>query len=261
METHLADGTEMAYWEAGHGPTALLLHGFALDHTMWLDQAAALAPVRRCVMPDLPGFGRSPLGPTARLDLLEQAAAVAGLLGSLGAGGPVDVVGHSFGGQVALRLWKRHPALVRSLILVGVTLLRDSPVPTARPPEIIAEGREAYAGGLVPRLVAPESSLFVRARTRSMLESVPYETLYAPADHAAEQAGEVDLLRRVDVPVLVLSGEQDRAAPPAAVRELASHVRDVRAVEVARAAHMLPVERPDEVSRAMKDFWTSRFGV
>ena len=51
--------TRLHIRQAGTGPVALFIHGFPLDSTMWIEQIADLAAVRRCIAPDLRGFGRS----------------------------------------------------------------------------------------------------------------------------------------------------------------------------------------------------------
>ena len=78
------NGTMLYYREAGEGRLALFIHGFPLDHTLWLDQLAGLAHVRRCVAVDLRGFGRSDpvVEPTLSMEML--ADDVAELIEALG---------------------------------------------------------------------------------------------------------------------------------------------------------------------------------
>ena len=80
------NGTMLYYREAGEGRLALFIHGFPLDHSMWLDQLAGLAHVRRCVAVDLRGFGRSDpvVEPTLSMEML--ADDVAELIEALGVG-------------------------------------------------------------------------------------------------------------------------------------------------------------------------------
>jgi pimeloyl-ACP methyl ester carboxylesterase len=113
------------YRERGAGPLALLVHGYPLDSTLWLDQLEDLADLRRCVAPDLRGFGLS--GPTRlpALTMERHADDLAGLVRALGADA-ADVVGLSMGGYVALALVERHPQLVRSLALVDTRAAPDS---------------------------------------------------------------------------------------------------------------------------------------
>ena len=111
------NGNMLFYRESGDGPPAVFIHGFPLDHSLWLDQLKGLAHVRHCIALDLRGFGRSDPTVDAVLTMEMLADDVAGLLEALGVGG-ADVVGHSMGGYVALALWELRPDVVRSLALV-----------------------------------------------------------------------------------------------------------------------------------------------
>ena len=110
----------------GDGPVRVVaLHGWMRTHADFSRSLGPDAPdgPLAVLAPDLPGFGASPVPPEA-WGSAEYAAAVAGLLqstgGATGPSGPVVVVGHSFGGRVALRLAASRPELVHSLVLSGV---------------------------------------------------------------------------------------------------------------------------------------------
>ena len=112
-------------------PTVLALHGWRRTHG---DFSAVLAPPDGtsgerpgddgrpldAVAPDLPGFGATP-APAEAWGSSEYAACVAELLDDMA--GPVVVIGHSFGGRVAVQLAAARPEAVRALVLTGVPLL------------------------------------------------------------------------------------------------------------------------------------------
>ena len=95
----------------------LLLHGFAQDHRCWGPLGDALSARGRCLAVDAPGHGRSTA--PADLDLPATAALLADVAASTG--GPVDVIGYSMGGRVALQLLVDHPGAVRRAVLIGAT--------------------------------------------------------------------------------------------------------------------------------------------
>jgi pimeloyl-ACP methyl ester carboxylesterase len=130
----LADGRKLAYREEGSGPSLVLVHGSPADSRAWARVAPFLRDRFRLVMPDLPGYGgsdRLPDQPKGRAALM--GAGVARLIESCGA--PVVLVGHSYGGLVALqaalqaksgaigRLVVFEPMFMRGLQILGDPLL------------------------------------------------------------------------------------------------------------------------------------------
>src|SRR3954468_20039142 len=116
-------GVRIRTWERGEGPPLLLIHGFG--GAAWnFAELAPLLPGRRLLIPDLPGHGASaPLPATATL------AGFADVLAAVCADeeiGQIDVVGHSLGGVVALRLAERRPQLVRRIVLAAAAGISSS---------------------------------------------------------------------------------------------------------------------------------------
>jgi pimeloyl-ACP methyl ester carboxylesterase len=101
---------------SGNGTTVLLLHGVPETSSVWRDVAPALATGRRVLAPDLPGLGGSAYaGPFDVPSLVRQLAALI----EAEAPGPVDVVGHDWGGSLALGLAGERPDLVRRLCVAN----------------------------------------------------------------------------------------------------------------------------------------------
>jgi pimeloyl-ACP methyl ester carboxylesterase len=108
------------YGVAGEGLPVLLLHGWALGHHSYKAVAARIAEQGCQVwVPSLPGFGGTGDLPGAEITLAGYARFAAGFLRAVEVTEPVVVVGHSFGGGVAVRLAHDHPERVRSLVLVN----------------------------------------------------------------------------------------------------------------------------------------------
>ncbi|MCW2601487.1 MAG: alpha/beta hydrolase fold protein [Frankiales bacterium] len=117
---------------AGNGVPVLLLHGVPETSSVWRDVAPALAVGRRILAPDLPGLGGSSYsGP---YDVPSVVAQLAALLEAQAPGQRVDVVGHDWGGAVALGLAALRPDLVRRLVVANapyrhLNLLRAAHIP------------------------------------------------------------------------------------------------------------------------------------
>lgn len=210
-------GHRIAYRERGVGPPVVLLHGWPLDSREWRRQLDGLSDEFRVVAWDAPGAGRSSDPPeTARLpdwaDWLAEFIQVLELA-------PAHVAGLSFGGGLALELFRQHPEVVRSLILISayagwggslppeevrqrleVTRRNTELPPTQWAPALIdtllPEGSSAELAGELATMLAD----FHPAATRTSLQA------FAEADLS-------DTLAEVDVPTLLLYGELDVRSP------------------------------------------------
>jgi len=113
-------GRPAGYSVAGSGLPVIFLHGWALgDHT-YRDVISAIASLGcRVIAPAMPGFGGTQDLPKADFSMAGYGRWVAELLDALEIDEPVVVVGHSFGGGVAIRFAHDHPRRVRSLVLVN----------------------------------------------------------------------------------------------------------------------------------------------
>jgi pimeloyl-ACP methyl ester carboxylesterase len=109
-------GLEIAYERVGRGQPLVLVHGAAEDGRAWRPQLAALSDEFTVIAWDEPGAGRSSDLPKG-FGLADYADCLAALIESLGFG-PAHVAGLSWGGTVVQELYRRHPALVATLILV-----------------------------------------------------------------------------------------------------------------------------------------------
>ena len=116
VEVVEANGLKIAYRRAGDGPPLVLAHGASVDSRMWQPQLAALAGEFTVVAWDEPGAGGSSDVP-ADFTLADYADCLAALIEALGLG-PAHVAGLSWGGTVVLELYRRHPWLVATLIMV-----------------------------------------------------------------------------------------------------------------------------------------------
>jgi pimeloyl-ACP methyl ester carboxylesterase len=203
----------------GTGPRIVLVHGLAVSHRYLMPTAALLARRHPVGVPDLPGFGLSE-EPGAVLDTRALADALDGWLAATG-GGPVVLLGNSFGCQVIVDLVARRPEVAAALVLAGPTVdpaarsatrqvlrwLWDAPRedPT-QAPVLLRDARDA---GI--RRLAGTLRHSVRDRIEGKLPAVPVPTLVVrggvepivPARWAAEVTA---LLPRGELAVLPGSG-------------------------------------------------------
>jgi len=255
------NGNMLFYREVGDGPLALFIHGFPLDHSLWLDQLKGLAHVRRCVAVDLRGFGRSDptVDPSLTMEML--ADDMSGVIDALGAD-RADVVSLSMGGYVALALFELQPTLVRSLTLIDTRASADTPKARAArdalADRLLDQGRSAVATELITGLLGRVPSRRAQARLRSMIEGTRYETLIAALQGMKERQDRTSLLSRIDIPTLVVGGEDDALISVADMRRMAELIPGARTAIVANAGHLPPIEQPDQVNQALIELFEGR---
>lgn len=242
------------------------------DHTMWLDQLEGLADRRRCAALDLAGFGRSdPIVP-GHLDYDDHADDVAQAIGLLGEPA-ADVVGFSAGGSIALALWRRHPELVRSLVLMTPGVAAGRPALPAGVSSAPGErGSADYLDTNARRAVfegkgvlfdrfqvagyhfGPRASLTAKARYRSMFEGTRTDMMVATFQTLAIGNDLADVLPTIRVPVLFIRGE-DESMPIETLRDLAGRIPDARIAMVPASGRFVMLENPEATTAAMRDFW------
>jgi pimeloyl-ACP methyl ester carboxylesterase len=222
----------------GSGPARVLaLHGWrrtSADFDATLSGLDAIAV-------DLPGFGASP-PPPEPWGSVEYAAALDPLLDD--GRGPLVVLGHSFGGRVAVRLAVRRPDAVSALVLTGVPLLRTAPARNA--PAAFRAARWLHRRGVLPdarmeALRQRHGSADYRAATGVMrdvfvrLVNEQYE----------------DDLRALACPVELVWGDDDTEAPLAVAQAAAERISDAKLTVIPGAGHLTPLTIPGDLRAAL----------
>ncbi len=250
----------MEWREAGSGPNVLLfVHGFPFSGAIWDDQLAAVPDGWRFVAPDLPGFGRTaPIGGTLTMERLADELVV--FLEQLGIRRAV-VCGLSMGGYATLALWRRHPARVRALVLADTRAAPDTPQARAGRYENAARARSngvrVVAEAMLPRLLARhtlESRPDIVARLVAIMEAASVEGMAGALEGMAERADSTPLLHTIEVPALVLVGENDELTPPAESESLAEHIPNALLRVIPGAGHVTCMEAPEVFNRELNAF-------
>jgi pimeloyl-ACP methyl ester carboxylesterase len=263
-ERRTVGGRTVAWREAGGGAPALLLH-CALAHSgAFGGVMARLGDGLAMRALDQPGHGGTDFDPA----LDQQDQAVANALALLDDRPPAHLVGHSFGGTVALRLAVEAPEWVASLTLIEpvyFSLLAEGD-PAAYAAELAAQGPVRAAVGRADWPAAAEAFLgrwgtaggFKGLHPRQaayILERMPF---IAGAEPAIQEPATARLhvrdLAGLACPVLLVEGGASPPSVAAILDVIAARIPRARRVAVPGAGHMLPVTHAEEVSGALRDF-------
>lgn len=256
-------GTRLAVHTAGSGLPLVLLHGFPLDHSMWVGQEP-LAEHLRLIVPDCRGFGGSD-GPGPR-SIAELADDVVALLDALHVAGPAVVCGLSMGGYVAQHVAARHPDRVAALVLVDTKLEADTPEARAARADLAAKagrlGLGIVAEAMVPRLLAPRPVApdaaarhdAIDALLRRVIAAQRVPTIQAALAALADRPDMTGPMARCGAPALLVVGAEDAITPPACLEAAEAIMPRARLLIVPGAGHMTPLEAPETFNSALLEF-------
>lgn len=252
-----ADGARLRYRVEGRedGLTVMFSHSLGVDSDTWDPQVAALAGRFRIVRYDARGHGRSEA--TEGEYTIEQAAHDALSVMDAARVRDVQFVGLSMGGMVGMWLAVHAPGRLRRLVLANTTAhIPLRAMWNERIAEARSSGLDAIAGATLQRWVGAAYRQANPAGFEAMVETM---RTMSPVGYAGTAAmlRDTDLrpvLGRIGIPVLVITGEQDVATPPAAAQALAGDIPQATVGIVAGAGHLSNVEAPESFNGLLAGF-------
>ena len=254
----VVDSLDIGYDDVGGGVPLLFVHAFPLNRTMWAPQVSALVERCRCVAADLRGFGDSSVVPPYSME--QYADDLAHLLDQLHID-KVVLVGCSMGGYASFAFWRRHKARVRALVLADTRAGADSPETLTKRRQLIevarTEGPTAIANLQIPSLVGKTTRerqpdtydavhrMIAQARTEGIVGAI--EAMMLRPDSTAT-------LATIDVPTLIVVGEEDVPTPVKEARAMHKLIPASRLEIIAQAGHLSNLERPAAFNHVLTEF-------
>jgi pimeloyl-ACP methyl ester carboxylesterase len=253
-------------WGPVDAPTVVLLHGITGHARVWDHLAERLARGRRVLALDQRGHGDSEPAPDDDYRVATMADDVAAFAGSL----RLDrfaLVGHSMGGRIAIKYAADHAAHLERLVIVdigpdialaGLQRVRDM---MSQSPERIES--EEWAFEYLRRASPLQDPDLLRARIYHGLKRLPDGGLtwkYAKGLRDMMRQGRrdaVDLwepLARIPCPTLIVRGAESDILSPEVAQKMTERLPDGRVVEIARAGHTVPADRPEEFVGELRAF-------
>ena len=254
-----AQATRMVFETQGNGDPVVMIHGLGGTANVWGAQAQTLARHFTVIRPDLAGSGRTALDGEA-ISIEQFVQDVVALMDHLGVQS-AHLVAHSMGTIVCQHLAAWHPERVRSLALFGPIAEPSAPAREA----IRARAQKCRAEGMLPVADAvvqggtsadtkanrPEVAAFVREIMMRQDAEGYAQTCEALA---AAQAADAS---RITCPTLLVTGDEDGTALPAAARALTARISGATLQILGRCGHWTPLERAAEVTDALTGFYFS----
>jgi pimeloyl-ACP methyl ester carboxylesterase len=251
--------------DLGDDRLCVFLHGIGGGRINWLHQLEATGATMRAAALDLRGYGDSTLGPRPSTvdDYCADILRVADRLGAK----RLVLVGLSYGSWIATSFAMRHPKMLEGLVLSGGCTGMSEAGPDER--EAFRISREVplnagqvpadFAPAVVKVLAGPEAGTETVKKLFDSMAAIPAAT-YRDALHCFTNPLERFDFAKLTMPVLMLTGEHDRLAPPVEIRGVAGRIwdasprPDVRFEIIPGAGHICNVEQPEIYARHLLDF-------
>jgi pimeloyl-ACP methyl ester carboxylesterase len=270
--TAILNGHELAYLDSGKGPAILFIHGLTGSRRNWAHLVDALNTDHRMLAPDLFGHGTS-AKPMGDYSLGAHAAVMRDLLDLLGIS-RVTLVGHSFGGGIAMQFCYLFPNRVERLVLVASgglgrdvsRLLRAATLPGA---ELVlpliasswvcarleATGRILTRAGL---RASPETTEILRGFT-TLADADTRRAFLATTRGVIDPGGQSvsahdHLPMGIQIPTLIVWGTRDHLIPPWHATTAHQAIADSRVVLFEGAGHFPHLDEPERFAQVLGDF-------
>jgi pimeloyl-ACP methyl ester carboxylesterase len=235
----------------GKGDRIIFIHGSGWNAGMWHNQRDYLKSSMEVILVDLPGHGDASGNGCESVE--EYRDAVNGMIEDLNPG-KAFIAGHSLGGAIAMSMALSHPGLVKGLILIG-TGAKLKVLPDIL--EGIARDREKTVRAVV--------ELALSSKAPSTLKTIDFdETMKCGAEviykdfSACDHFNIMDSVGSLSVPTLILCGTDDSLTPPKYSSYLNKEIQGSKLVLIEDAGHMVMIEKPDQVNRAIELFVKGR---
>ena len=260
---HIQSGdAEIVYQTLGDGPPVVLLHPFPANHEFWLPVAEALASRYRLLLPDLRGHGKSGVG-EGPATMEKHAADVTRVMDDADIG-RAPILGVSIGGYLLFELWRRNRTRVAALGLCNTKAPADNAEARAlrfeAANDVLDRGAEPFLQAMIPRLLGKTTR---EARPDLVDGALRMMRQMSPEDIAQVQRGmaarpdSVDTLKTINVPTLLLTGDEDILTGINEAELMRQHIAGSQLKVIPKAGHYSPWEQSAEATHIIRQFLDS----
>src|SRR5882672_4027149 len=259
MQRLRSDDAEIVYEVVGTGPSIVLLHPFPAHHEFWNPIVPALESRYRLILLDLRGHGESEIGQGPAF-MQKHASDIARVLDAAGVG-KAAFVGCSIGGYILFEFWRHFRSRVSSLALCDTRPQADTAEGRANrlkaAAAVLEQGTEPFIESMIPKLmgrttVATRPDLVDGAH--AMMRKMSAEDISLMLRGMAERPDSVADLKSINVPTLIVIGEEDVLSTVADGELMRQNIAGSQLKVIPKAGHYAPWEQPESVGKILRQF-------
>src|SRR5436190_1951386 len=259
MITIQSGDAQISYEIMGEGPPVVLLHPFPANHELWLPATQQLVTRYRVILPDLRGHGDSGVG-EGPATMAKHAADISRILDDARVG-RAAFAGVSIGGYVLFEFWRRNRERVSALALIDTKAAPDTPEGRAgrlqSAADVLERGVEPFIESMLPKLLGETTRRarpdLVEAAQEMMLKMSP-EDISLALKGMADRPDSVPTLKTVNVPTLILVGDEDTLTTVADAELMKQNISGSRMKVIAKAGHYALWEQSEETGKVLRQF-------
>lgn len=249
----------ISYWILGGGKPAVLLHPFPVNHEFWLPITDVLSTRYRLILPDLRGHGDSDAG-EGPATMEKHAADIAAVMNDAGAD-KAPLIGVSIGGYAIFEFWRRYRSRVSALVLCNTKAPADNAEGRAGRLQaangVLEKGTEQFFEGMVQKVFGRTTREnrpdLVDGALRMMRKMSPLDVAQVQRG-MAERPDSTDTLKTINVPTLLITGDEDLMTGVKEAELMHQHIRTSEIRVIPKAGHYSPWEQPELAARILRQF-------
>ncbi len=261
------EGQQLFYLKQGQGQPVVMIHGFPTSSYTWRHVIPRLSGNYEVYAPDLPGYGKSDLGPEADRGIAAQSYYLNEWMESLGISRAI-LVGQGIGGGVALQIAVRYPDKVAGLILINPACYDSYPSAYAK---LLAEpGWGPFVGAGAARRSGFKNMLSQGIYHQKLLTDGLVDSYYAPWNSEVGRRNLVraatdlkakdmmEIMPRVSglrIPTLVVAGLFDPFQSINFSKRLATDIPGGQFIQIPKCGHFASEDEPEKIVRYVQTFF------